>query len=248
MGRRRLRSAAEASITTERGSIAAYAKEEIAGGGAGRDIGMVPPNPNLEWYLAISAQKDLSPRCPFATAQRCPRFFQGLVLLGDAGFTKIDPTEQKTLLEKWRKSDLWPVTGEQATSTFSAGAQPYDYSQFCPEVAFQSFGLFATNLVRYADKLDRELAHDKLLKEDTKRDDWRWTWWMIEPQHYSECPLYSPLAHDASKLRNGPAPERAGEARILEVKPTLYGIKLDLDALWVRIRTWWQRRKNASGG
>jgi hypothetical protein len=207
---------------------------------------MTPVNPNLQWYVAISERKGLLPRCPFASVHRCPRYYQSLSLLGDAGFTKVDPGEDKALLESWRQSDLWPATSEQATSIFKAGNKACGYSRFCPEVCYDSFGLFATDLHRYTDDLDIDLAHSALGKEGAKKDDWRWAWWTVSPQHYSECPLYSPLLHDAPRQATGPSPPRVPQDRILEVKPSVYGIKLDLHAVWARVLCWWRARKGAS--
>jgi hypothetical protein len=49
-------------------------------------------NPNLEWYESVSEKKHLLPRCPFASVYRCPRYYQSISLLGEAGVsTRIDP-------------------------------------------------------------------------------------------------------------------------------------------------------------
>ena len=55
--------------------------------------------PDLEWYLAISNKNNSSPRCPFATIESCPRFYQSLSLLGSAGSTSIEKSEDEPLLE-----------------------------------------------------------------------------------------------------------------------------------------------------
>ena len=55
--------------------------------------------PGLQWYLDQSAFKNISPRCQFATVQSCPRFYQSLSLLGNAGSTKIPQKEDKKLLK-----------------------------------------------------------------------------------------------------------------------------------------------------
>ncbi len=91
--------------------------------------------PNLAWYTALSKRKEMLPRCPFASVYRCPRYYQSVSLLGEgAGGTSIDPAEDTRLLEHWRGSDLWPVTTEQATSTFGPQGSPDIFSNFCPEV------------------------------------------------------------------------------------------------------------------
>jgi hypothetical protein len=67
--------------------------------------------PDLKWYTEISVAKKLSPRCPFASVHRCPRYYESIALLGDVGVaTSMDPTEDERLLNKWKHSDLWPVT------------------------------------------------------------------------------------------------------------------------------------------
>jgi hypothetical protein len=155
-------------------------------------------NPDLTWCTEISERKGLSGRCPFASAHRCPRYFQSLSLLGEAGSTKIDPAEDQKLLEEWKASDLWPVTSEQATSIFGPPGNPKIFGNFCPEVAFDRFGIFACSFSDYADELDRDRAHSRLGKEHAEADDWRWNWQHVHALHYSECALYSPLSHDFS--------------------------------------------------
>ena len=154
--------------------------------------------PNLEWYTKISVHRGLSTRCPFASAHLCPRFYQSLSLLGSAGSTPIKPSEDKLLLDKWRKTDLWPITDEQATSISGPENETKHFWNFCPEVTYERFGLFALSLDRYADEIDIELAHSKLTKGGSGRQDWRWTWASVIPLHYSDCVLYSPLLHKTS--------------------------------------------------
>jgi hypothetical protein len=159
-------------------------------------------NPDLKWYTGISWEKHVRPRCPFASVRRCPRFYQSLSLFGSAGSTSIEPREDKLLLKRWKRSDLWPSTDEQATSMMGEPGKPSIYLNFCPEVAFERFGLFALNLADYADEIDLGLAHDRLGKMNAPRSDWRWGWSSITPMHYTECPLYSPLDLDASRKRS----------------------------------------------
>src|SRR5205814_7838932 len=98
--------------------------------------------PSLDCYTEISHRSALPPRCPFASVQRCPRYFLSLSLLGQAGSTKIDPDTDKERLDKWRKSDLFPATREQEPS-ISRGLQdsPNHFLNFCQEVLFDRFGL-----------------------------------------------------------------------------------------------------------
>lgn len=154
--------------------------------------------PDLAWYTAISTRKKLLPRCPFASVHRCPRYYQSLSLLGEAGSTPIDPDEDNALRRQWQGSDLWPATLEQATSITSiegrGGRRRQSFWHFCPEVAFDRFGFFTSDLNPYADEIDLDLAHRALGKANAPATDPRWAWAGVSEMHYSECPLYSPLA------------------------------------------------------
>ena len=157
------------------------------------------PIPNFQWYSAESHKLGLSPRCPFASVHSCPRYYQSLSLLGQAGCTSIPAEEDTALKERWQRHSLWPVVREQETSTAGDGQTTRSFHKFCPEVLFDTFGYFATFLARYADELDSDMAAQRLGKEGAPSDDPRWAWAFCTSQHYTECPLYSCLAHDWTK-------------------------------------------------
>ena len=122
--------------------------------------------PDLNWYTKISAAKKLSPRCPFASVHRCPRYFASTSLLGEVGVaTRIDPVEDKRLLENWKRSDLWPVTKEQDSQVMGGEGNPSHFFNFCPEVSFDRFGWFASNLSYHADEIDVDLPIETLQKK-----------------------------------------------------------------------------------
>lgn len=184
--------------------------------------------PILQWYLEQSVFKNISPRCPFATVQSCPRFYQSLSLLGDASSTRIPEREDEKLLRKWKGSPLWPVTKEQATSI--SGYENKHFSNFCPEVSFERFGLFAADLDKYADEIDKDLAQSNLSKINAASNDWRWSWVNINPQHYLECPLYSVLLSLKTDIHN------KHDEDIFDLKPNIYGIGLNINALIRKIK------------
>lgn len=143
--------------------------------------------------MGISSRRGATPRCPFASVHRCPRYYQSLSLLGRFGNTPIAADQDAALLERWKKSDLWPVVDEQAVGVVSFGSYPTIFSNFCPEVAYDTFGIFAEGFGRAGDTFDTELRHERLSIEHAKPDDYRWNWNYASPLHYTECPLYAPL-------------------------------------------------------
>lgn len=151
--------------------------------------------PNREWYAGLSQERGVAFRCPFATVESCPRFYQSLSLLGEAGSTKIPEGEDQRLLKHWKSSDLWPRTEEQATSLFGVPDNPSIYSNFCPEVTFERFGYFATTLTKYGDEIDSDCAHQRLAKDDIPSGHPFWSWSSCAAQHFTECPIYSVLSH-----------------------------------------------------
>lgn len=201
---------------------------------------MASTNPSLGWYTGISATKSMPPRCPFASVHRCPRFYQSLSLLSKCGSTGIEAAEDEALFKKWSGSDLWPATKEQATAIMGPPDEPRHFKNFCPEVSFDRFGLFATELCAYSDEMDRDNAHRSLARRSAGPEDWRWAWAHVLPLHYSECPLYSPLAHD-SATSQALKPTTAEE--VFSIKPNFHGISLDLRVLFRRFRQWLHARR-----
>jgi hypothetical protein len=162
--------------------------------------------PNREWYSKLSQERGAPFRCPFATVEACPRYYQSLSLLGAAGSTKIPEAEDERLLKHWKSSDLWPRTDEQATGIFGEPGNPFSYYNFCPEVTFERFGFFATSLSRYADELDAGHAHGRLAKEGVLPGHPNWSWSSCIPQHFTDCSIYAVLAHRDT----APQPQKPG--------------------------------------
>lgn len=151
--------------------------------------------PNREWNAKVSQSRASAARCPFATVEACPRFYQSLSLLGIAGSTEIPKKEDKRLLKHWKSSDLWPRTAEQATSVMGEPGNPSIFSNFCPEVTFERFGLFATSLTRYADEIDSGFAHKQLSNESALADHPGWSWSSSNAQHFTDCSIHAVLSH-----------------------------------------------------
>jgi hypothetical protein len=154
-------------------------------------------NPTLNWYTHVSKTLGLTPRCPFGSANLCPRYYMSLALMKQAGATEIGVEEHTRLLRKWKESPLWPSILEQEPIVVMAGEKHgfSSLSNFCPEVTFDRFGYFASFLKQQEDEIDQDAIHETLTSEAAPREDWRWHWASLSSMHYSECPTYSPLAH-----------------------------------------------------
>jgi hypothetical protein len=105
--------------------------------------------PDFGWYGTISSLRGLSPRCPFASVERCPRYWQSLSLLGELGSTKLDALRDEELQRRWERSEHWPPTAEYATSIAGSKDESDQWkspmlSNFCPETTYDRFGYFAS--------------------------------------------------------------------------------------------------------
>ena len=157
-----------------------------------------PPSPDLNWYSSLSSQRASSARCPYATVKACPRYYQSLSLLGEAGSTKIPDAEDKKLIKFWKSSDLWPLTAEQETSINGPSGSPSSYSNFCPEATYERFGYFVSYLSRYIDEIDSGLAQERLAREGFPPGHPNWLWESYSSQHFTDCPIFSVQAHRSS--------------------------------------------------
>jgi hypothetical protein len=182
-------------------------------------------NPDIEWYRTISKRNSTTPRCPFATIQRCPRYYQSLSLLGQIGTnTALDARTDRHLLRRWRKTDFWPKVREQETSVWGSTGTSRGYRHFCPEVIYDNFGYFADSLHEFVDEIDRESVARQLRSQNAEENDWRWHFMSLNPIHFSECSLYSLLQTYNSQHED-----------IFEIKPNFYGIGLNFNALFRRL-------------
>lgn len=200
--------------------------------------------PDLAWYRDISSRHGLPPRCPFASVERCPRYYQSLSLLGGTGSTEIERDEDERLKRYWEGSDLWPRTDEYAAAvlTFKKqdGSENEHFSNFCPEVAYDRYGYFASHLAGYADEIDIDFAHKRLGDARVPGDDWRWRWSSVQPMHYTGWPMYSPLVHGGGFSAR---PDQAGPEFVLG--PSWAQVRFKFS--WREAREWairgWARLK-----
>lgn len=143
--------------------------------------------------------------------------------------------------ELWNKSELLPVIAERDTGITGFDDKTFGFSNFCPEVLFDVFGLFAVSLHRYADEIDIDQAHVQLAKEAHPKD-WRWNWAHVEPLHYLKCPVYSQLitrpAINESTARDNLTQE------IIEVRPEFMGISLNIRAALSLLAKWWLSKQS----
>lgn len=157
----------------------------------------MPIQSDFVWYSAESEKRGIPQRCPHATVHACPRYYQSASLLAKQRITaSLDKETDDRIYQKWKNSDLWPVLLEDFTS-MSGGGTPNCFSNFCPEISYSTFGVFARLVIRFFDELDQESVYKQLEREGAKHgEDWRWRYLHVEPMHYSQCPVYSLLSKE----------------------------------------------------
>ena len=159
---------------------------------------MIPIYPDLEWYGSVSDRRQLTVRCPYASEQRCPKYFESVSILAEENrLTILSQPIHEQLGKKWSVHPLWPLTEETATTHFGDRSKGGLYSNLCPEVAFIVFKVFASKVIEFYDGAERDQRHDQLEDSGERTDkDWRWQFDRLEAMHFSECSLYSKIAID----------------------------------------------------
>jgi hypothetical protein len=161
-----------------------------------------------------------------------------------AGATAINDETDKALLERWMKSNLWPVTAEESAHVIGTDGRQ-SFWHFCPEVMFDRFGLFVSDAGHLGDEIDVESAHRRLSQEGAGGDDWRWVWSYVRAEHYTECRFYSILSAQHS-VSSAPLETPAQKPReLVQIKPGAFGVSFDLKALITRLAKWWLDRTSA---
>ena len=172
---------------------------------------MGKPQGDVDWYSGESRRQGIPPRCPFASVELCPRYFDSVEFLGRIEVTTSLPAADLERLDKKWHSWMPPLVEQQQSSLRSEDGLRF-VSGICPEIGFDIFGHFATGFHWYADELDADLAHARLAREGVPNSDPRWNWATIHPEHYTECRLYSILSATAGLLVQKTT--RAGKAGI----------------------------------
>ena len=150
--------------------------------------------PDLTWYQEKSKSTGNTPRCPFASLRRCPKYYFSIWIMGEyGGASKIDEKTDQELQAYWEKTDLWPIPKELEPAAAGPLNDTHIFSNICPEVSYERFGYFASGLYAYSDEIDKDIAHKRLSETNAKHNHWGWAWAGVTPQHFSDCPYFSQL-------------------------------------------------------
>jgi|GEM_PF-885983 len=196
-------------------------------------------NPDVEWYTAVSDRMRVTCRCPFASVHRCPRYFEGISLLGEEGaLSRLDPKLDHEIGAKWEATDVWPAVWHEHSGISSSGGKPWQYRDFCPEITGEAFGLFASILQRFSTESDKKSAQNRLASNRIGYGkNWRWHWSSISEMHYTQCPIYSLLSVTPKQQEMSEVSEP-----LFTAKPEAFGFSVDLIQLVSRARRWWSER------
>lgn len=147
------------------------------------------------WYFAESRkleQKTL--RCPFASVDLCPRYFESLHLSDKLGATGMSQEDVARAQAKWDSEPAFASLREQLPSVQRGDGRFSSLVNFCPEVVYDIFSIFAAMLGRYVDEIDHDAAMRVLRRRDAPLEDPAWSWGFVVPLHYTACPTFSLLA------------------------------------------------------
>jgi len=168
---------------------------------------------DLAWYSRESLKQGLSPRCPLACAELCPRYYQSADALGRTGlFTQIPPERSASLERKWKVfqpvvEEEQPWIGITPEREEGESEERLSVNHFCPEVSYDRFGYFASDMFEYRDEADRAAA-EKAYESDGIADQFDARWAGVTRRHYTECREYSIHATFAAVK-----PSKAGRQR-----------------------------------
>jgi hypothetical protein len=147
--------------------------------------------PDFSWYQSKSSERGAPSSCPYANVHKCPRYYASIYMLGKArAITSMSTSKVEALDAFWNESGLLPVIEEEDTGISGADGRITSLSNFCPEVAFTYFRLYASYLGRYVDEIDKDCGH-RVAERENIPGDWRYEWGFLSECHYLECVVYN---------------------------------------------------------
>lgn len=155
--------------------------------------------PDSSWYQSKSSERNVPSSCPYANVHKCPRYYASLYMLGKARVTTSISDEKVRALDFfWKESGLLPVIAEEDTGISGGDGKTTSFSNFCPEVSFTYFRLYASYLGRYVDEIDKDCGH-RVAERENINGDWRYEWGFLSECHYLDCAVYSQVNEFNSK-------------------------------------------------
>lgn len=175
-------------------------------------------SPNFGWYQKQSVKLKLTPRCPFASAKLCPRYFRTLWLFGQHSVVeRTSLKEIEKLEDQLEKSPLFSREFQPQPELWMTNNRTSvtGWRDCCPELAFDAYGVFAS-AGSFMDKEDKRMRHKQLKNEKVHPDDWRWEYFLLTPAHFSECREFSILTHAVA-----PSKQRGDKSEARNISPKL---------------------------
>ncbi|MFJ3120437.1 hypothetical protein ACIPI6_28270 [Pseudomonas protegens] len=147
--------------------------------------------PDFSWYQSKSSERGAPSSCPYANVHKCPRYYASIYMLGKARtITSMSTSKVEALDAFWNESGLLPVIEEEDTGISGTDGRITSLSNFCPEVSFTYFRLYASHLGRYVDEIDKDCGH-RVAERENIPGDWRYEWGFLSECHYLECVVYN---------------------------------------------------------
>lgn len=152
---------------------------------------MIITVPDISWYRTKSIAKNAPFACPYANVHKCYRYYTSIFMLGEAQMITSIMDDKKVELDNfWLKTNLPPVIAEEDTCISGSNDRWTSFSNFCPEVSYSYFGLYASYLAKYVDDIDKDIGHRTAAREGIKND-WRYVWGFLSSCHFLDCSVYN---------------------------------------------------------
>lgn len=160
-------------------------------------------NPDESWYLKRDGRRKLSPRCPIAANDKCPRYYLSQRYASTFGPQTLKLSDEvRTRIEaNWAATDAFSSIEQSVGAWLRKDGSLRGVAGFCPEVTARIFGLYCVDLRNYPDEEAERTTQKQLDAESAKPDDPRRIWMVVEPRHYTECHEFS--VYGAAPVRSG---------------------------------------------